>query len=348
MSGNSLRWQDGAHRAGGSWAATNRRALLRGLLCATALAGREALAQARRSTATSDSSPAVVSRGRIDPRRDVNFSALVIPESVYVGQQATYQIGVFLSEDVGRRLRRNPEFVPPDVRSMLTYDVPSTTRPLSRDEAGKRYDVHVFQRALFPLTPGVHSLAAARLTYALPLSNSIFSREETYSARTSALAIIARDPPLIGRPPGFEGAVGRLTVGARVDTPSSRVGDPVTLTVTVSGVGNVSLFPRPSVVIAWGDALTGAERVTIDSTATLVQGRKEFEWVVTPRREGSLQLPTVRYPYFNPYSERYEIAVTDPLSLRVSAGTLAQRPLVASDSIPRLSLRTHYRGALAP
>jgi hypothetical protein len=311
-------------------------------------AAARALPQVAPPVASADSRPAIVSQGNVDARRDVNFAALALPSRVYVGQQVTYQIGVFLSEEVAQRLRRNPEFVPPDVRSMLAYDLPSPSRPLSREEDGRRYDVHVFQRALFPLTAGTHVLAPARLTYSLPLSNSFFSREETHSARTGALTIVAQEPPLATRPADYTGAVGRLSVSARVDTPSARVGDPVTLVVRVQGTGNVSLFPRPSLALPWGDAVNGAERVAIDSGLSLVQGRKDFEWVVTPRREGTLTVPSVRYPYWNPYSEQYEVALTQPLDLRVGGGALAARVAEAVDSTPRLPLRERYRGAIAP
>lgn len=298
--------------------------------------------------APADPVPAIVQQGRIDPRQEVNFSALALPSNVYVGQQVTYQIGVFLSTEVSQRLRRNPEFVPPDVRSMLAYDLPSSARPLRREEGGREFDVHVFQRALFPLTPGTHVLAPARLTYSLPLANTFFSREETHSARTGELTVVAQEPPLQGRPIGYGGAVGRIALSAHVDTPTTRVGDPVTLAVTVQGVGNVSLFPRPVVSLPWGDAVDGAERVAIDSGTALVQGRKTFEWVVTPRREGALEVPAVRYPYWNPYTEQYEVAVTAPQSLRVVGGTLASAPAYVADSAPRLALRERYRGVIAP
>ena len=67
--------------------------------------------------------PAVVSKSRLDPSTGVNFHALVTPDTVYVGEQATYQVGVFLNDDVRYRLRRNPEFIPPELRSMLAYDL---------------------------------------------------------------------------------------------------------------------------------------------------------------------------------------------------------------------------------
>ncbi len=294
-----------------------------------------------------ESRPAIVLQGQVDSRKDVNFSAMAVPSTVYVGQQVTYQIGVFLSEDVSQRLRRNPEFVPPDVRSMLAYDLPSPARPLLRDAGGRTFAVHVFQRALFPLTAGTHTLAPARLTYSLPLSNTFFSREESHSARTSAVTVFAKEPPTAGRPDGYTGAVGRLAVSARIDSPTTRVGDPVTLVVSVRGTGNVSLFPPPRVAIPWGDVVKGAERVTIDSGIALVQGRKDFEWVVTPKREGTLEVPALRYPYWNPYTERYEVAVTAPLSVQVGAGSLAARVAVVADTVPRLPLRVRYRGALS-
>lgn len=292
--------------------------------------------------------PAIVAAGEVDPRKDVNFSAIALPSTVYVGQQVTYQIGVFLSPDVARRLRRNPEFVPPDVRSMLAYDLPSPARALRREEGGRSFDVHVFQRALFPLTAGTHVLAPARLTYALPLANTFFSREESHAARTGAVTVVAREPPLAGRPAGYDGAVGRIALSARVDSVTSRIGDPVSVIVSVRGIGNVSLFPRPRLALAWGDAVNGAERVSIDSGTALVQGRKDFEWIVTPRQEGALEIPAVRYPFWNPYTEAYEVAVTDPLPLRVDGGTLAARVAVAVDTVPRLPLRARYRGPLSP
>ena len=295
-----------------------------------------------------DARPAIVTEGRIDPRKDVNFSALALPTTVYVGQQVTYQIGVFLSPEVSQRLRRNPEFVPPDVRSMLAYDLPSPARPLRRDEGGRSFDVHVFQRALFPLTAGTHVLAPARLTYSLPLSNAFFSREESHAARTSAVTVVAKEPPPAGRPAGYDGAVGRLALGARLDTTDARVGDPVTLVVSVRGTGNVSLFPRPHLALAWGDAVSGAEHVSIDSGTTLIQGRKDFEWIVTPRRAGRLEVPAVRYPFWNPYTEAYEVAVTAAIPLTVGGGTLAARVDATADTAPRLPVRARYRGPLAP
>ena len=49
--------------------------------------------------------PAIVTRAQIDTSALVNFRVLVQPETVYVGQQANYQLGVFLDESVRDRMR---------------------------------------------------------------------------------------------------------------------------------------------------------------------------------------------------------------------------------------------------
>ena len=290
----------------------------------------------------------VVESAQIDPRQGINFASTLWPDRVYVGQQATYEIGIFLSDEMRTRLRRNPQFVPPDVRSMIAYDLPVPGRLFTRQAGNRSYDVHVFARALFPLTPGVHDIAAARLEYAVPLSSSIFAREESHTARSQPHRLVTLEPPAEGRPPDYHGAVGRLGVGARLDTVQPRVGDPLLLTLIVRGVGNVSLFPRPELRIPWARAVPGPERVRVDSSAVLISGAKEFDWVLTPAHPGPHEVPAIRYPYFNPYTEQYEVAITSPLGVRVRPGGLAATVADAGEDDARLSIRRTWRGPLAP
>jgi len=267
--------------------------------------------------------PAVVSRSRLDPTDGVNFHALVTPDTVYVGEQATYQVGVFLNDDVRYRLRRNPEFIPPELRSMLAYDLSAPRSFVSKRVIdGRHYEVHVFQRALFPLTAGRYEIPAARLNYSLPLSASFFSREESHQLKSEIVPLVVVDPPQTGRPANYSGAVGRLSLEARVDSGTAKVGDPLVLTVRVAGDGNVSFFPRPDVRVPWGQLVPAEERVQLDSSATVVRGSKEFDWVITPARSGEVEVPPIRYPFFNPYTERYELAVTTPQRVSVAPGTL--------------------------
>ncbi len=297
-----------------------------------------------RDPAGGRAAPTIVARAQLDANAGVNFRALVAPDTVYVGEQATLQVGVFLDDEVRGRLRRNPEFIPPEPRSMLAYDIPVPPRSLQLRRAGnRRYEAHVFQRALFPLTPGRALIPPARLIYSLPLTSSFFSREESHTLATDTLSVVAVEPPLEGRPAGYTGAVGDLRVATRMDSGMPRVGDPVVFTISVSGSGNVKLFPRPALSIAGAAMVKAEERVRLDPPSATVRGTKEFDWIITPRRPGTLEIGEVRYPYFDPVAERYEIAVTRPDSLVVLPGTLAAVDTARADTVPVLPLRGALR-----
>jgi Bacterial SH3 domain/BatD DUF11 like domain len=288
---------------------------------------------------------AIVSHATLDTAAAVNFHAMVLPDTVFVGQQVTYQVGVFLDDELRLRLRRNPEFVPPEPQAMLTYDLPTVSgAPPTRRVGSHEYEVHVFERAMFPLEAGHYTIPAAELSYSLPLSLSFFSREESHTLAAESLSVVALPPPVAGRPPDYSGAVGDLRVGTRLDMHRVRVGDPVLVTVEVAGRANIKLLPRPALVVPWGSAVVAQERVQIDTSSAEVRGTKEFDWVVTPRDTGALVLPPVRYPYFNPYTEKYEVALTDPATLVVGEGTLAPADSVRADAAPPLPLRTVYHG----
>jgi hypothetical protein len=294
----------------------------------------------------SNGAPTVVARARIDTSLDVNFRALTEPETVYVGQQANYEVAVFLNETVRDRLRRNPTFFPPDMQAMLAYDLPPVSGDPPKRKVGTRcFDALVYQRALFPLVPGRFVIAPAQLVYALPLSSSFFSREESHELVTDSTILVAIDPPTSGRPPEYTGAVGDLAIASRLDSQRGRVGDPMLLTVRLSGVGNVKLFPAPKLDIPWANLVRADERVRVDSAARKIRGSKEFDWVLTPKVAGEMDLPPIRYGYFNPETRRYAIAAAVGERVTIAPGALAVADTVRSE--PTLSLRTRYRGAIA-
>jgi hypothetical protein len=290
--------------------------------------------------------PAVVTRARIDTTTDLSLRAAAA-ETVYVGQQATYEVAVFLNQVVRERLRRNPTFYPPEMQAMLAYDLPAPTPATRRRIASQCFDALVYRRALFPLVAGRLVIPPAQLVYATGISStSLFSREESHELQTDSVTIIAVDPPAVGRPDEYSGAVGSVHLEARLDTIASRVGDPMLYTVRVLGVGNVRLFPRPVVRVPWAALVAADERVRVDSTNPQIGGAKEFDWVLTPRIAGELDLPPVRYGYFDPARRRYDVAVAPGQRLMVGTGALAASDTGNIESV--LDIRPRYRGPAWP
>lgn len=295
---------------------------------------------------TAPNPTALADRARVDSRRPIDFHAGVFPETVYVGQQTTYQYGVFLTENARTRLRRQPEIMPAELRRVISYELGGMRHVAPRAYGSGIYEAVIGQRAFFPVNSGEIVIPGSQLNYMLPQSAAYYSREERFSVRAESAHLVVKTLPLEGRPGTFGGAVGVLRMMVRIDTVRARVGDPLTLTLRVQGVGNVKLLPRPAVEIPWAGAVAGTERVQVDSSGALIRGAKEFDWVLTPTRSGRVVLPALTYDYFDPYQRKYAVARTDSVAMDVGAGTLimaeqgetvALLPLRATT--PRLSQR---------
>ncbi len=274
----------------------------------------------------------------------VTLRATLSADTVFVGEQVTYTLSVRIPTAVRQRLRRNPEFVPPEPRAMLAYDL-----PLSRvGEPDDAFEVHTFRRALFVLTPGRYALGQARLTYSIPQSTSFFSREDERTLRAEGLGFVAIEPPVAGRPADWVGAVGQWRSSVRAEPANTRVGDPIVLTLRVEGTGNATLLPRPPLAIAWADVVPQDERVTLDSTPALFRGAKEFTWLVTPRTAGAQAIPAISYATFDPAQRRYLRVTTSPVSITVRPGAMAELPSEMKrgpEPEPPLALRESLAGA---
>ncbi|MEO7361285.1 MAG: SH3 domain-containing protein [Gemmatimonadaceae bacterium] len=289
--------------------------------------------------------PAILKRVRIDPNRLVDFHASVSPETLFVGQQATYQVAVLLDEAVGARLPRNPEYLPPELRGLLAYDLGGQQR-FTHEANGKRYTAYVFQKALFPLAAGTITIPSPQLSYSLRQSSSYFSREDAHSVRAESSTVVVRPLPEENKPADFTGAVGVFKSAVHLDATTARVGDPLVLTLRVSGSGNIKLLPRPTLQVEWASAVPGTERLQMDTSGVVVRGSKEFDWILTPTRTGDVATPVVSYSYFNPDKREYAIAEAEPVAFAVNGGSLASNEQ-GETSTAVLPLRTHDVGVVS-
>jgi hypothetical protein len=266
----------------------------------------------------------------------VQFQTSVAPDTVYAGQQVNYD-AVTLVDDVARRkLRKNPVFTPSDVAGVTLYDFPFDTSAVeSVSVDGVPYRRYAYHRAIFPLLPGTYTVPGATLQYTLPDGDDYFSPERTYTTNSAPAAFTAIALPVAGRPVGFVGAVGEFRDTLRTDGSSLRVGNPFTITMRVSGVGNLRLLVRPQLQIDWATLVPGDERVFWDSAGTVVRGAKEFDWIVTPKIPGDMVLPAVRYDYFNPGTRRYEFVTTPAIPMAVAplTGPVADTSVSSRDTI---------------
>ena len=136
-----------------------------------------------------------------------------------------------------------------------------------------------------------------------------------------AVTVRVVPPPDEGRPEWFIGPVGRnIEVTAAFDTMVCKVGDPLTLTIGVSGEISIANMRAP--VLGLQPALLKDFRVYDDSVkADTLHNGKRFSYRVRPLHEGTFEFPPVKMAYYNTEARAYETILTPPIPIQVRATT---------------------------
>jgi len=129
--------------------------------------------------------------------------------------------------------------------------------------------------------------------------------------------------PEAGRPESFAGAVGEgfsLEVGA--DRSVVQVGDPITITLTLRGDGNLENASMPR-LHAEGLLPEAEFRVPEGDLTGRMEGEaKVFTAVVRVLKQGVREIPALAYSWFNPQARGYETTASRPVALSVGEAEL--------------------------
>lgn len=197
-----------------------------------------------------------------------------------------------------------------------------------KGEQGRASDYWVYSldATVFPPKPGPLDLGSVVVAYRYPvqLSSNVFGQmyleqERKVQQRPTLPDLMVSPLPLEGRPPDFNGAVGTYSISAAAKPADVGVGDPVTLTLFIRGSGPLERLSSPK--LDQVAALTKDFEISGDSPAgSLEGGTKVFAQTVRPLRDDVTAIPPVPISYFNPKTEKYEQALSEPIPIRVRAG----------------------------
>ncbi len=145
-----------------------------------------------------------------------------------------------------------------------------------------------------------------------------------------AVTVQVQPPPSRGRPPTFIGASGsHFTIETFLDTQVCQVGDPVTLTVEISGDGapNRIRSPRPETLAPLEqDFRIQPSPIRSESIAN---GRR-FAYIIRPRHAGTLEIPVLEIAYFDLASRTYKTTRSDPLPIRVNPSEELEHEMITT------------------
>jgi hypothetical protein len=216
---------------------------------------------------------------------------------------------------------------------------------------GRRYTVVSVERTAVPLQAGSHPIPPASLLVdeATRWKRDLFGRRRAthvakWRTRDRPRTLEVRPLPAAGRPDSFAGAVGRgFALEVTAERSVVQVGEPITLTFTLRGEGNLETVGFPP-LDAEGLLPPASFRVPdTELTGDFDGTQKRFTAVVRVLDERVEEIPALTYAWFNPETQRYETTHSRPIALAVrharmvgagdvihaEAGETAQQPSAA-------------------
>jgi hypothetical protein len=203
-------------------------------------------------------------------------------------------------------------------------DVPSATPKgrLSYTQEtvnGRPYQVALLvQKALFPLREG--KLTITPMEAEVAQVGFFGSALRTQKLKADTVTIEVSPLPREGQPAGFDVSnVGKYSLAARADRTTVSVGEAVTISLDVKGVGNVRKVHVPAVPTPEGwKSYPPKETVELDTAAGGVGGTKTTEVLLLPERPGTVMIPAVEMATFDYEAKRYVTLKTEPMRLDVT------------------------------
>jgi hypothetical protein len=191
-------------------------------------------------------------------------------------------------------------------------------------EAYRRFPI--IQKLLFPTKAGTLTIPPSSFRVGVP-ARGFFDDGQVIERATKPITVTVEPLPEVS---GFSGAVGRFQAQATLDRETVPLGEAALLRLRVEGTGNLKWIDRPPAVeVAGAKVYPPQVKSDLGATPQGIRGSRTWEFVVVPETSGTLEVPSVVFPYFDPEKGTVVSAETVPLSLRVEGGTLAATAPVA-------------------
>ena len=208
---------------------------------------------------------------------------------------------------------------------------------------GIKYHVQELSMAIFPLMEGLITIPSSIIELDLLYKEQNRNRQDPFSQffndpffgqRTQVQHKVLRSKSLEvnvlplpkGAPKGFKNLIGEFKISSKLGKRNLEVGDTTTLTVTVSGRGNVK-----GVTIEEPD-LKNHFKIYPDKPEVKqivdkkqIRGEKVFKFALVPLVEGSKTLPQFILPFFDTNKGQYYIAKTQSITLDIKPSSTKEK-----------------------
>src|SRR6184192_3500512 len=294
----------------------------------------------------------------------IAFAELVVAKKdAYVGEMVPAEIRLGFDPRSRGRLQDGPEL------SGQGFTTQKLQQPRENLETigGRTYQVYTFKTAIAAARPGKFEIGpvTAKAVVVLPRRPStsprtrprspfdLFNLDDPFSdpffsdpfgstgERTelpiqSETATLNVKPLPPNTPPNFSGAIGNFTMTADAKPKTVQVGDPITVTSTITGRGNFDRMNGPVLEDerGWHKYPPSSKFKQDDDVG--ISGEKTFEMVIAPN-EKKPAVPPLVFAFFDPVKENYVTLRSDAVPIQVEGGTAPAPSAAKAPSAPAAS-----------
>src|SRR5213082_1241923 len=269
------------------------------------------------------------------------FAELIVPKkTAYVGEIVPVELRLGFDPRAHPKLLEGPEITGQGFTAQKLQQSGENLETIN----GKTYNIVTFKSAIAAahsgkveigpvkakaqmVVPRRPSAPRSRSPFDLfdlddPFSDPFFSnpfsqfgerREVEISSEPVALDVkpLPQNAPL-----SFSGAIGNFTMTTDAKPKSVQVGDPITVTSTISGRGNFDRVNAPVIEDdhGWHKYPPSSKFKQDDEVG--ISGEKTFETVFSPN-DKKQTLPVLAFSYFDPAKEQYVTVRSEPIAIAV-------------------------------
>jgi len=253
-----------------------------------------------------------------EPTGRIMAFATVDRKSAVVNEQIVLTIAFCYPAEVSVEHR----VIPPANKGFLIEEIPPVSRSYTTIK-GLQYAVEEHKYVLLPINSGNLTIESASVNYQV---RDIFAGGSD-TIKTDPIDIKISSLPRAHAPRDYTNGVGSFDISARIDPLETPMDEPVTLTCTVSGEGNISTIELPKITdIPHFKKFDTTENHSYSQKGNAITGEKTFKTVLIPQKMGELAIPPIVFSYYDPQKKDYRQASTAPLTLKVTAPTHGPAP----------------------
>ena len=257
---------------------------------------------------------------------DIFARAKIFEKELFLGQQTIYELEFYTAVNFSKARLKEPSF--------LNFFATETSKreEFSKNINGRNYKVTRIRYVLIPEKTGEFEIEPSVIMCEIPVrenadpfndlffKNQFFSRTNTRTKKikTNSIKVKVNQLPLYNGENEFSGLVGKFFIKTDIDKTTLKTGDSATLTITISGTGNIIDASLPQILIPesfkiYDDVTKKKSNLTLQGYS----GKKIFKKALVPIKSGSFTIKPINLCYFDVHSKKYKTISSSGLNLIV-------------------------------